>query len=569
MTKLHFLLPIASALLSTFFACSEIDFGAGCAGSETTNGIVAMVDGEFAPYASVALRKVDYRPANAETVNTIVQADAYADSNGRFNVEVPDSGDFRLTVVHHGFAYSKVVSKKSIAKIDSVTLTGTSSITGLVEIPEGSNTVWIGVLGTDILVQSDSNGSYRLPSLPSNESLELYVADETYNKVVQTEKVELQPFIMGIHNFENAVKDTVEKDTIPTDTVETDTVKKITVMLKSKEPATYASVTLREASAIADTSEGYSIQNTVALTDTRTDAKGQFTMEWPAKGDYRLTISDGSNAFTKVYAAKDFEDIDTLMLEPTSTISSRLTLKGGESYAWVGIYGLDIFVKTGSSGEYVLPNLPATDSLTLYFLRKDNNTPKVEWTIKPIADSTLFLQPSMMLQDFEGDISKWYFSIDTVGSTRTPDSVQQALEIDEERNSTVFHGKYKLNTANDYCWVLVGTQFDGISWNLSELDSVEFYAKGSGSVRVAIERWDKLAEEAGYSVKAASEWIKISSSWKRIVVRPNDLCKNTQDNYDCSSSWEAVKEYVRQIHIFAQDGSEFYIDDVKLYGALF
>jgi hypothetical protein len=43
----------------------------------------------------------------------------------------------------------------------------------------------------------------------------------------------------------------------------------------------------------------------------------------------------------------------------------------------------------------------------------------------------------------------------------------------------------------------------------------------------------------------------------------------TATEESCFTTWNAIKGYVKQFHIFAQDGTEFYIDDVTLYGALF
>ena len=85
MKKLFLLIPIA--LLG--WSCSSAPDGypselAGGPGSETTNGIVALVDGAPAAYATVALRKVDHRAAKATEENALVVSNTYADENGHF-----------------------------------------------------------------------------------------------------------------------------------------------------------------------------------------------------------------------------------------------------------------------------------------------------------------------------------------------------------------------------------------------------------------------------------------------------------------------------------------------------
>ena len=107
-------------------------------------------------------------------------------------------------------------------------------------------------------------------------------------------------------------------------------------------------------------------------------------------------------------------------------------------------------------------------------------------------------------------------------------------------------------------------------FNLSSLDSISFYAKGSGQIRVSLEKWDTVAEVTGTSLKAASEWKDLSSSkWTRFVVKTEDLCYNSNDDKSCYTTWNSLKDAVRQLHFFVRNGTEFYLDDITLFGALF
>ena len=72
MKKLLLLVPVA---LATWFCSSATDDIAKGPGSETTNGL-ALVDGKPASYASVALRKVDFRAKQAAEENALVVASA-------------------------------------------------------------------------------------------------------------------------------------------------------------------------------------------------------------------------------------------------------------------------------------------------------------------------------------------------------------------------------------------------------------------------------------------------------------------------------------------------------------
>lgn len=551
MKKLLLLMPIA--LLGWFCSSAPDEYTKG-PGSETTNGL-ALIDGKPASYASVALRKVDFRASEAAEENALVVADGYADEKGAFEVKIPAEGKYRLTVVHpDGVAFSKVVSRDDFdesndkSSPDTVKLLATALMAGVVDVPEGNSNVWVGVLGTDVLVKTDSNGWFAFPALPANDSLQLYFVDADYEKDLGEESVYLKP-------RESALKDYRTPD--PDEG-------KVVVLQKDGSPAAYATVALRAADAKA---EDYVVQNMMVDSDIRTDENGKFAMEWPEKGDYRLTVVSDGFAFSKVYDAKDLPDLDTINLSATASVSSKVTLRTADEFLWVGVYGLDVLVKTNDVGAYVLPSVPADDSLSVYFITADSlNELYAEWNTVAESNSTQFLNPVKVMQDFEGDGEGWYLNTDSLkkGTEIKPaQSVKEGIVYDSTRKSNVFHGTYKLAN-DDYAWALVGTSFDH-NMKFSEIDSVVFYAKGNGNIRLSLENYVDPTK----NLKAATEWISLSKDWKRISVNPAELCVGVATTESCFTSWSGVKSWVKQFHIFVQDGSEFYIDDVTLYGALF
>ena len=551
MKKLLLLMPIA--LMGWFCSSAPDEFTKG-PGSETTNGL-ALIDGKPASYASVALRKVNFRASQAVEENALVVADGYADEKGAFEVKIPEEGEYRLTVVHpDGVAFSKVVTRADFsesndkASPDTVNLLATALMAGVVDVPEGSSNVWVGVLGTDVLVKTDSNGWFALSALPANDSLHLYFVDGDYDKTLDEKTLYLKP------------RESVLKDDRAPDPDEG----KIVALLKDGTPAAYATVALRAADAMA---EEFAVQSMGVDSDVRTDANGKFTMEWPKKGDFRLTVVSDGFAFSKVFDAEALPDLDTIRLSATASISSKVTLRSTTDFLWVGVRGLDMLVKTNDVGAYVLPNVPADDSLSIYFVASDSlNSLYTEWKTSVEPSSTQFLNPVKVLQDFEKDGEGWYLNIDLLkkGTEIKPaNNVAEGIVYDSTRKSKVFHGTYKLAN-DDYAWALVGTSFEHYM-NLSEIDSVVFYAKGNGNIRLSLENYIDDSK----NLKAATEWIPLSKDWKRISVNPAELCVGAAATETCFTSWSGVKSWVKQFHIFVQDGSEFYIDDVILYGALF
>ena len=551
MKKLLLLMPIA--LLGWFCSSAPDEYTKG-PGSETTNGL-ALIDGKPASYASVALRKVDFRASEAAEENALVVADGYADEKGAFEVKIPAEGRYRLTVVHpDGVAFSKVVSRDDFdesndkSSPDTVKLLATALMAGVIDVPEGNSNVWVGVLGTDVLVKTDSNGWFAFPALPANDSLQLYFVDADYAKDLGEESVYLKP-------RESALKDYRTPD--PDEG-------KVVVLQKNGSPAAYATVALRAADAKA---EKFAVQNAMVDSDIRTDENGKFAMEWPEKGDYRLTVVSDGFAFSKVFDAEDLPDLDTIWISATASVSSKVTLRTVDEFLWVGVYGLDVLVKTNNVGAYVLPSVPAGDSLPIYFLTADSlNSLYAEWNTVAESNSTQFLNPVKVLQDFENGGEGWYLNTDSLkkGTEIKPaNSVKEGIVYDSTRKSNVFHGTYKLAN-DDYAWALVGTAFEH-NMKFSEIDSVVFYAKGNGNIRLSLENYVDPTK----NLKAATEWIPLSKDWKRISVNPAELCVGAATTESCFTSWSGVKSWVKQFHIFVQDGSEFYIDDVTLYGALF
>ena len=572
MRKSLVLLPLLSLTVAGLVACSNNENVAGGPGSITTNGL-ALVDGQPASYASVALRKVGYKAEKPVEENALVTADTYADEKGNFKVDIPADGKYRLTVAHDGVAYSRVVTRNDFAELgvaqkpDTVRLEPTAVLAGAVDIPEGSSTVWVGVVGTDILVKTDEAGWFALSALPANDSLTLYFVNEDYDEDLGEKSIYVKPMESVMQDYRTEVEvpeDTTAKDTAKTDTTSPDKLPQVLALLNNGTPAAYATVALRKADAMVSE---YVVQNAVVESDLRTDKNGRFDMEWPTKGNYRLTVFKSGYAYSKVYSAKELAKLDTIHLDATASVSGKVTLRSSAEYLWVGVYGLDLMVKTNDVGSYVLPNVPANDSLGIYFVTADSaNSLYAEWNAIAEPYSTEFLSPVMVLQDFEGDFDGWYVNTDALfkGTTLTPaKNVADGVVYDSTRKSKVFHGKYKL-ADDDYAWVLVGTMFD-YEMNFSAIDSVVFYAKGDGNIRLSLENYINDTK----SLKAATDWMPLSKDWQRISVNPAELCVGNAKTETCFTSWSGVKNVVKQLHIFPADGTEFYIDDITLYGALF
>ena len=534
---------IFSALM--LWSCS--DKVAGGPGSETTNGIAYLGNGAVASYARVAVRSVDHTSTADSATNEIVNADFYADSLGNFSFEAPE-GKYRLTIVYGGSAYTGLYSGDTT--LGDVSLEPTAALGGLAGMPEDCEFVWVGVRGMDVLVRSDSTGHFMLSQLPSNDSLQVYFLRGDNNTVYDNLSVKLEPNETEMIDLQPEKQDTLSG--------------KIKIVAVANGKALpFASLAIRKADARVDSLH---VSNVVAEADAYADKDGVFVIDSLKSGDYRLTVMQSGFAYSKVLTAKQIAALDTVKLQETANYMSRVTLHAGEKFAWVGVYGLDVMTKTNEEGVFSLPMLPANDTLEFYVV-DGNDSLYVAKRIAPSKGSADFDYPSMVLQDFEKDTANWYFSVDSIGSK----VISKSFETDKDRKSKVFHGKYSLIGSNNYyAWVVTGMFLRDEGWNLSTLDSISFDAKGSGQIRVSLENWTRESEVAGLSLKAASEWKDLNSQkWTHYVVKFDDLCYTAQDVSNCYIAWNTLKDDVRQLHFFVRNGTEFYLDDIVLYGALF
>ena len=535
-----------ACIFSAFLLWNCSEHVAGGPGSETTNGIAYVGDGVVASYASVAIRSVDYTSSVDSATNALVNADFYADADGRFSFEAPE-GKYRLTIVHGGSAFTGLYKTKGDTSIGSINLEPTASLGGFADMPDSCEFVWVGVRGMDVLVRSDSVGRFQLSQLPSNDSLQVYFLRGDNNKVYDDLSVKLDPNEAEIIDLQ---PDTLKNK-----------IKFVAVADGKVVP--FASLAIRKSDERPDSLR---VNNVVVEADTYADKNGMFAIDSLKSGNYRVTVTQSGLAYSKVLSAKQIAKLDTVELQETANYMSRVTLHAGDDYAWVGVYGLDVLTKTNAEGVFSLPMLPSKDTLDVYFISKKDSL-YAENRVVLSGGTADFDYPSFVIQNFEKDTASWYFNVDAIGSK----IVSKAFETDKERKSKVFHGKYSLVATNNFdAWVLAGMMLRGQGWNLSSLDSISFYAKGSGQIRIALENWDKKSEDAGLSLKAASEWKDLNAQkWTRFVVKFDDLCYTAQDVSYCYIAWNFLKDDVRQLTFFVRNGTDFYLDDIALYGVYF
>lgn len=184
-------------------------------------------------------------------------------------------------------------------------------------------------------------------------------------------------------------------------------------------------------------------------------------------------------------------------------------------------------------------------------VRMVRTDPVAVW--KAVPDSQRQRVNSVLIDDFEhGTVASllpngnpWYVSM----NDSTPLSVPSLVA---GRSGTVAHFSY----VKPYS--LMGLSLGGHR-SLRSLDSMVLYARGTG---VLLPAFDNL--DSGTGGKAWKHVPLDSTTWKRIVIRPQDL--DTADNLAGNVGWLAVRDRVSYLTFLVAAGHDVYLDDIRLYG---
>jgi hypothetical protein len=93
------------------------------------------------------------------------------------------------------------------------------------------------------------------------------------------------------------------------------------------------------------------------------------------------------------------------------------------------------------------------------------------------------------------------------------------------------------------------------------LDSIVYYARGNGVISIAFET---LGSSNTEGKTLAYDTLKTSDEWQRRVIKPANF-KPRDDLYG-NLGWDVISKAVTTISIAAYDDTEFWMDDVVLYG---
>ena len=108
-------------------------------------------------------------------------------------------------------------------------------------------------------------------------------------------------------------------------------------------------------------------------------------------------------------------------------------------------------------------------------------------------------------------------------------------------------------------WVLAGVRIGSGFQRMAGLDSITFWTRGNGNMHLSLEN----GSDTTWFSKA---WLslKIDTGWTKHVVTPSQF--DPASVVAKTKGWMAVRDSVDILSIFAHDGTDLWIDDIRFYG---
>lgn len=500
------LLVLLSCIL--LFACSSERDLAGASTVETENACIINVVGADSKPAAYAVAKI--RPLwHVQGFDSAAQIEALevtADSLGNI---VMDSADFDkgyIEIIDGNEGVFRAIAANDLKKnkLTTMQLEALGSVSGKADIPEGSDYAWIQVYGTDKLIKTNKKGEFTVDSLPP--------ARYVIRAVISEDQAAIGEASVKVSAGEKNNIKTLAKPDIANEQLE--------------QWAHLRVIPLD--STISDWMRP--IADTTVVFVRLDSANFNFNEAMKNGNDIRFTDqSDNRLKFKKVFWNDSLQQAELqIRINGTSSVES-LVMYWGKTAA------LD------ASSDDIWKDLPDSLVNSLH-------------SIKIIDFEKQRLETAF---DYADGPREWYFEPQDSNVTTQPsnEEVQKAFEKDKERGGYVFH--WKSTSKKKGKWSMIGSRINRNPSSLEGIDSIVFYAKGSGELGFAIEVLDEPTGKTKYVDY-------LDSNWKRFCFTQKDFVEG--DGEFGNMGWDFVKPRVTTFTIWIVDDSEMWIDDVILYG---
>ena len=298
-----------------------------------------------------------------------------------------------------------------------------------------------------------------------------------------------------------------------------------------------------------------------------TDSLGCIRIDSLAVDVATLEVVDAGEGLFKKISAEDIKDGDSVrfVLEKTGSLRGKVHLPEGVDHAWVQVYGSDRLVKTDAQGFYAMDSLPPFEYELRYIVGDSvvEGSATVDAAEETSAYVYAFEPDSVKILDFESDSEEFFITdlgISVEGYMRVTDTKSFIEDAGAGREGRALHWKSSATVGK---WSFFGTWIckEESPCDISATDSIVFYARGTGVISIAFET---LGSSNVEGKTLAYDTLATDGEWSRRVIKPSNF-KPRDDLYG-NLGWDVISKAMTTISIAAYDDTEFWIDDVVLYG---
>lgn len=505
------LMFLCVALLFCLWNCSEPKTTGNSTQTENAVSLrLLSADGKPAPGVAYSVLPMWYvADSSGQSTAGIYLFQGVSDVNGWIRLENHPAGNFQILI--NDLLYG-VVSQYSLSAenpqviSEEIIMKKKGAVSGKVNLPAGAKYAWIYILGLDRMTRTDSVGKFTIPELPVG-TLRLLAVSATDTRLIGEAVVQIP-----------------EGDT--------------TAILSFESP---------------DSDNPYiAAWRYSQKLDSRT-----LVSEWmrPLPSRTVLTLRLDSTNFDFSQAQNDGSDLRIL---DASDQPLAMQIDWWDTTSRKAI--INVYINTGSDtvGDWTLmwgnPFAPGISTNV--------------W--KGLPDSLVLAIHSVLLADFENGTSDnallppattfhWYSATGDSNATVIPAKNEPfynaLMPADYGRTGIAAAISYSAISPK---YAMIGTRMVSTPHGFAHLDSLELWARGDGQFTIILESLD-LENNVKAVYKGSNQ-----EQWTRIVIRPADF--SPADSIGGNYGWEAVKNVITTFTVFLNDGSTFWIDDIRFYG---
>ncbi len=477
--------------------------------TEIENAIAIRLFDDGTPAANVHYQVLPswYVADTAEASTIDYTYEGSTDTNGWVRIDNHQNGSYTINFVK---GKASIVLQYTLNNLnheytlDSASLEETGSVKGLVDLPDSAEYAWVAVQGTNEIVKTDSLGQFVIRKAPrGNLTISAWDAAEQSN--------------IGQASVNVSASDTIDLGLIenPNKVIPENAIRFMPSTLISDwmRPLTFPTVLVMRLN------------------------EDNFDFSKAQKDGSDIRLYDGNGDLIPF----EIDGWDTTI--NSATLNIRVENAADTVRPWLLMWGdkkadklKDVNVWKGLSDSLVTA-LNTVEILNFESGTKYNALPeplknKFDWYIQPHDSATV-----------KNDLNK----DPTKGIEKADSSIF---------GKNVLHVQYQANVKGRY--VVIGTRIAEHAHDLSRLDSVEIWIKGSGDYDIILETI--VESDTNYKTSYNGS---ANKEWTRVVVTPKDFGSPDNKSYH---GWDITRNKITRFTIFVYNGTDVWIDNVKMYG---